>query len=178
MGFQFVDQKLVVSFALKAGGCDDAQRQTALPGDFEAGSAGPVADYNSDFGVELTTIDIVRNGFEIGAAAGNQDSEAHLQRYSTRGFPRRRRITSPISQGFSPERRSARKAASTFAAGTTKIIPAPRLKVRRQSSSGMFPRLRSRVNSSGTVQDEVSMAAARSLGSARGRLSVMPPPVI
>ena len=89
-------------------------------------------------------------------------------------------VTSPIAQAlsFGAFRPSVRSALSAFFAGTTKIIPTPRLKVRRQSSSGTEPMRRSISKSGGTCQEPVSMDAASPLGSTRGRLSVTPPPVM
>ena len=61
---------------------------------------------------------------------------------------------------------------------TTRIMPMPRLKVRRQSCSGMCPILRSSSKIGGTGQEPRSMRTPKPSGRMRGVLSVMPPPVM
>ena len=102
-------------------------------------------------------------------------------RYSTRGAPAlalrprgrcERRLAARASGRF-----GARLAA--FFAGTAKIMPTPRLKVRRQSSCGTLPMRRSSFeDAAGPSTPSCRSRRARPLGSMRGVLSVIPPPVM
>ena len=65
-----------------------------------------------------------------------------------------------------------------LAAETTKIMPMPRLKVRRQSASGISPMLRSSSKTGSTGQEPTLIVTPRPFGRMRGVLSVMPPPVM
>ena len=103
--------------------------------------------------------------YEVRAAAGKQNPERlHIVRH-TRVLPRlderlRRcdtRARRACSSIFAALRQSC-------AATITRIMPMPRLNVRRQSSSGMLPILRSSSKIGSTGQEPVSISNAQALG--------------
>ena len=67
---------------------------------------------------------------------------------------------------------------SAWSRPVTMISPIPILKVRIMSSPGMLPLCCNHRKIGGTSQADVSITAAVPWGSTRGRLSVMPPPVM
>ena len=84
----------------------------------------------------------------------------------------------PIIQLFCPtERRSPSTSASPLGS-TTRIMPIPMLKTRSISSASTSPVSWRKWKSSGIGQLPIRIRAWVSAGSTRGRLSVMPPPVM
>src|ERR1700733_4102941 len=148
---------------------------TAVLRGFETGGVGAIGNHQGDLGVEPVFGDGVGDGQEIRASTGEKNAEA-LHLYTTRGP--RARVTSPILYHCSFSLSRALQAFSVSLADTTKIMPMPRLKVRRQSASGISPILRRSSKTGSTGQDPTLIRTPSPFGKMRGVLSVIPPPVM
>ena len=120
----------VIDFTVEALGGNANRVQAALAGHFQAARLGAIAEDHGNRRVQFAGGDAIGDGFEIRAAAGDQNAEA-LHRYSTRGPPRFCATTSPARNGDSPSFASSVSALAARRAGTARIMPTPRLNVRR-----------------------------------------------
>src|SRR5262245_51984259 len=175
--FELLDQPLVVYFAVESLGWHADRVKASLPGDIESARFGAIRDHHRDLGAKPARGDVIGDRFEIGSAAREQNPQP-THRYSTRGRLGLRGTTLPMTKcGSSKRRRSVSAFAQSFLA-TTRIIPIPKLNVRRQSSAGILPSRRSNSKTGGAGQEAESITIAASSGRMRGVLSVIPPPVM
>src|ERR1019366_3520188 len=127
---QFRRQHAVGYLAIQTFGWQAHGAQPARERRFEAARLRAVGDHHRNLGVQLVLGDVIGDGLEVRSAPGNQDAQA-LHRYSTRGRPRFRVTTLPMRNGVSPSLLSTASAFTAVRAGTARIIPTPRFKVRR-----------------------------------------------
>jgi len=78
MGVQFLNEQLVVGFALEPLGGNDAHRDAALARDVESRGVRAIADDDRDLGVQLAAGNVVCDGFEVRSAPGDQNAQAHF----------------------------------------------------------------------------------------------------
>src|ERR1019366_1135811 len=127
---EFFEKHAVVDFAVEAFGGNANGVQAALAGRFQAARLGAIGDDHGNRRVDFAIGDVIGDGLEIRAAAGDQNAEAvHL--YSTRGWLRLCATTSPARNEGSPSLASSVSARAAPRAGTARIRPMPRLKGRR-----------------------------------------------
>ena len=132
---EFFDEMFVELFPWNAFGGDTERRQRSLPCERQTGRFFTIGDYRSDLGIQSPRCDVVGNRCEIRSAPGKQDAEPLQARapawltYNTRSP--RDSTTSPISEHGSPNKASVARAFATFRLATTRIMPIPRLNVRR-----------------------------------------------
>ena len=129
---KFLEQHAVVDLAVEAFRRDADRIQPALAARSRARGLPARLEITTAISASSRPVgDVVGDRFEIGPAAGEQNPEP-LHRYSTRGRPRRAATTSPIRNDGSRILREDRFGASPpTARGTAKIMPTPRLNVRR-----------------------------------------------
>ena len=127
---------------------------------------------------EPTFLDGVDQGLEIAAPARDEDADRRMSihAYTTpsppaRISPMRTAPGSPV-----PSQRVDQFASRSGA--QARMRPIPMLKVRSMSASGTLPVCCSQLKIAGTCHAERSIAACVPAGSMRGRLSVIPPPVM
>src|SRR6185369_12500727 len=146
---------------------------------------GIVADDAGDAGIDLTRLDLVDDGLQVGAVARNEHPEFdrlpvghYPSTSSTHSHPSGQAPISPMIHAFSPRPLSRSTTSSASPAATASTMPIPMLKVRYISSRSTLPASARRPKSAGRSHLEMPMVARHPGGSTRGTFSSRPPPVM
>src|ERR1019366_8136428 len=104
--------------------------QVSLLCDLQSTRFGTVGDHDSDFRGDRASGHAIGDGFEVGAAPRKENAQT-LHRYTTRGPRRFCGTTWPAAKYGWSSLRSSFSARRTWARGTARSMPMPRLNVRR-----------------------------------------------
>jgi hypothetical protein len=77
---QFLGQHAVINFAVQALGGNADGMETALTRHFQTARFRAIGNHDGDFRIQAAGGDVVRDGFEVGAASGKQNSKSLLHR--------------------------------------------------------------------------------------------------
>src|SRR5258706_1352478 len=178
---QLTHERVIVVVAGRPGAMGEADGlDSGRPRSIQPRSTFSVGNDDRDRSVEAALRDRVDECLKIASASRDEDAEAAVHRrlaYVTPGGSPG--MISPIARASRPERAaSSPRSASAWSRPVTMIRPIPMLNVRIMSSIGMSPFFWSHLKIGGTSHVDPSTTAAVPCGSTRGRLSVIPPPVM
>ena len=128
---QFRDQQAIVDFAIEALGRNGDGVQAALAGDLQAARFRAIGNHHRDLGVDRPGGDVVGDGFEIRSAAGEQNARAASSILHARAAALAADHLADLEPRLAQLAQDLPRPCARLRAGTARIMPMPRLNVRR-----------------------------------------------
>src|SRR5690242_5517722 len=173
---QLVDDRAIVPVAVRVALRIEMERLDAgFARTLQSGGRRTVRDDDGNRRLEAPLANRIDDRLQVRSAAGNEHTEPGDHEYDTTRGPG---TTVPIRRADSPRCSRAVSTSDSCSGAQTTIRPMPMLNARNISSRATRPRCCRSVKIAGGSHARVSMDAPQPSGRMRGRLSVIPPPVM